>query len=295
MQASISRAMPHNWRLLHVFFLGFCLLPAIAQSQEAEPRSVGAAMDFDTEHIFGFAEGSDIGAKGELEIESVTVGSLGAIGTYSSADNETSLRYGVTDELRLSAGTLTNYFNIQNVPGLSDRNAMEFSGVITEVRWRILDWRTSPIGMTLSLNPSWCRTDPMSGQASVNNALPVILLIDKAIIPGKFYSVFNLIYEPSFQRTNSISEHSFIIIAGGSYAITPNFIFGAEIRHENSAWNGNLDAHALFAGPNLFVRLAKDFTAKIAWAAQIPDAGAHTIDLTNYQRHQVELQFAYNF
>ena len=72
-------------------------------------------------------------------------------------------------------------------------------------------------------------------------------------------------------------------------------IFGAEVRHENFAQNGNLNAHALFVGPQLYVRLAEGFSAKVAWAAQIPDVAAHSLDLTNYQRHQVELQFAYTF
>jgi hypothetical protein len=293
----LSPTMRHNWRLLFAFFLGFCLFPTIALSQEAEPKSTGAATDFDSELIFGFAEGSDIGAKGEREVESVSVGSFGALGSYSNIDNETSFRYGVSNELRLSFGPLTDYFNIHNVPGLSDRSAMDFSGIITEARWNILNRLTSPFGMTLSLNPLWRRTDPMSGQSSRNYAAPVALLIDKEVIPSKFFSVLNLSYAPSFLRPNGKSEHddSFIIIVGGSYAITPNLFFGAEIRHENSARNGNLDAHALFVGPNLFVRLAKDFTAKVAWAAQMPAAGAHTIDLTNYQRHQVELQLAYNF
>jgi hypothetical protein len=85
------------------------------------------------------------------------------------------------------------------------------------------------------------------------------------------------------------------MIAGGSYAMTPNTLFGAEVRHENFAQNGNLNAHTLFLGPQLFVKLAENFTAKIAWAAQIPDVAAHRLDLTNYQRHQVELQLAYNF
>jgi hypothetical protein len=43
------------------------------------------------------------------------------------------------------------------------------------------------------------------------------------------------------------------------------------------------------------VRVAKDFTAKIAWAAQIPDVATHRLDLMDYQRHQAELQLAYSF
>jgi hypothetical protein len=168
------------------------LLPVLAHAGEADPNSQAIASLFDTEHIFGFAEGSDIGAKGESEIESVTIGSFGALGGYSNIDNETSLRYGITNELRLSIGSLADYFNIHNVPGLNDRSAAEFSGIITEMRWHILDWRTSPFGMTLSLNPLWRLTDPVSGQGSSNFAAPVTLLIDKEVIPEKLFAVLNL-------------------------------------------------------------------------------------------------------
>jgi hypothetical protein len=73
------------------------LLPAIAHAQESEPERAGNIASFDTEHIFGFAEGSDIDSKGELEIESATIGSFGELGSYSNINNETSLRYGVTN------------------------------------------------------------------------------------------------------------------------------------------------------------------------------------------------------
>jgi hypothetical protein len=232
-----------------------------------------------------------------LEIESITIGSFGALGSYYKIDNETSLRYGVTNELRLSIGTLTDYFNIHNVPALGDRSAPDFSGIITEVRWHILDWRTSPFGMTLSLNPFWRRADPTSGQSHGNYAFPVTLLVDSEVIPEKFFTVLNLVYQPSFLRPNGRSEHddSFTIIAGGSYAILPNLLLGAELRHENLAQNGNLNAHALFVGPQPFLSLADNFDVKIACAAQIPDLAAHSLDLKNYQRHQAELQLGYTF
>jgi hypothetical protein len=270
-------------------------IPTIAEPQESEPRR--AEVHFDTEHIFGFAEGSDIGAKGEVEIESTTIRSFGALGSYSNIDNETSLRYSVTNELRLSIGTLTNYFSIHNVPLVSDRSAFEFGGIIAEARWHILDWRTSPFGMNLSINPLWRRTEPASGQSSGNYAVPVTLRVDEEVIPEKFFAVLNLIYRPSFLRPNGGSEHddSFTIVAGGSYAISPSLLVGAEIRHENLAQNGNLSAHALFLGPQSYVRLGDNCSAKVAWAVQIPDFAAHSLDLTNYQRHQVELQFVYTF
>ncbi|MGP8191485.1 MAG: hypothetical protein ACLQLT_02470 [Methylovirgula sp.] len=284
-------------RIAFLFVLAVSLLPALARAQEAQTNAGATEPEIDTEHIFGFAEGSDIGSKGEREIESVTIGSFGKIGSYDNVDNETSFRYGVVDQLRLSVGTLTDYYNIYNVPGLSDRSSANFSGLITELRWNIVDRHTSPFGMSLSINPEWRQFDPTSGERSENYSVPVTLLVDKEVVPNKFFAALNLIYAPSFLHVNGGWEHddSFMVIAAGTYAIAPNIFLGAEVRHENFAQNGYLDAHALFIGPSLFYRFSANLTAKVAWAAQIPDIGATTLDLGTYERHQVELQFAYTF
>jgi hypothetical protein len=70
------------WQLLISLYLGL-LVPLLAHAEEAEPRGPATRWSIDTEHIFGFAEGSDIGAKGELEIENITIGGFGALGSYS--------------------------------------------------------------------------------------------------------------------------------------------------------------------------------------------------------------------
>jgi hypothetical protein len=74
--------LDHASRLAPSLYLSLAfLLPAIAHAQESEPERARNIASFDTEHIFGFAEGSDIGSKGELEIESVTIGSFGELGS----------------------------------------------------------------------------------------------------------------------------------------------------------------------------------------------------------------------
>jgi len=288
--------MPRFSCLLLAAGLGF-LPPNTARSQEDPHEDSFAASGFDTEHIFGFAEGSDIGPRGEREIESTNIASFGARGGYFNADTETALRYVITDELRLSAGALTDYFQIPDKQGFNNRNTITLSGATTEARWNLSNWRTAPFGMTLSINPDWRRNDPVFGRSSQNFAAGLGLLIDKEVIPGKFFAVLNLIYEPSFAWPGGHldREQSFTIIAAGSYAFSQNILAGAEIRHENQVQDGNLGAHALYFGPNIFVRLTEDFTAKLAWAAQIPDAAAHHLDIANYQRHQVDLLLSYNF
>jgi hypothetical protein len=51
------------------------LLATAAQAHEAAHPA-----DLDIEHIFGFTEGSDIGAKGEKELESTFTGRFGKPG-----------------------------------------------------------------------------------------------------------------------------------------------------------------------------------------------------------------------
>jgi hypothetical protein len=48
--------MHHVCRLPLILSLAF-LLPAIAHAQKSEPERAGSLASFDTEHIFGFAEG----------------------------------------------------------------------------------------------------------------------------------------------------------------------------------------------------------------------------------------------
>jgi hypothetical protein len=271
-------------------------LPAAAEIQ-AEPQSATSESQFDTEHIFGFGEGSDVGNKGELEIESFTIGIFGASGRNFNIGNETSLRYSVIDGLRFSVGALTDYLNVHKVPALSARNGMNASGLIAEVRYNIFDRLNSPFGMTITVDPEWRRTDQASGRYNDNFSVTAALLIDKEVIPETFFMELNLVYSPTFLPLAGrwLRDDSFTVIVGGSYAITPAILVGAEIRHENLAPSISPNAHALFAGPHMFLRLADSLTASFAWAFQLPDLGARHSDLENFDRYEAGLRIVYSF
>ena len=61
--------------------VGVMLLSSLALAQEKQ-----AGSNVDTEHIFGFTEGADIGDKGESELESITIGRLGKQGDFANSD-----------------------------------------------------------------------------------------------------------------------------------------------------------------------------------------------------------------
>jgi hypothetical protein len=289
--------MIRHRRLTTLLAIAIFSFDATAYAEDSQTKATAPGIDVDSEHIFGFAEGSDIGSKGEREIESISVGSFGALGSYNNVDNETSVRYGAADHLRLSIGTLSDYYNIHNVPGLADRSSINFSGLITEIRWNILDRATNAFGMTLSFNPQWRYRDQFSGERSQNYSLPLTLLVDKELIPSKFFMAFNFVYGPTSERLNSAWTHqdSLTFIGAATYSFVPNTFLGVEVRHENFALNGSIIAHALYAGPSFYYSFSKDLSAKVAWAQQIPDIGATTLDLVNYQREQVQLEIAYTF
>jgi hypothetical protein len=273
------------------------VIPGAVEAQE--PGAAGAASDLeiDTEHIFGFGEGSDVGAKGELEVESFTIGSFGAAAGNFSIGNETSFRYSILDGFRLSVGGLFDEFNLRGLPSPGARNGWNFSGLITEARWNLLDWRTSPVGLTFTIDPDWRRTDPGSGRYNDNVAITTALLIDTVAIPGKLFVELNLIYSPSFLPLHGKwrRNDSFTAIVGGSYAIGPAIFIGAELRHENIAPNMSPGANALFFGPHIFLQPAKNVTASFAWAFQLPDLGASHADLTNFERYEAGLRVVYGF
>src|SRR5262245_59595402 len=109
------------------------MLPTIAHSE-----SRGQIAGIDTEHIFGFTEGSDIGYRGEIELESTFVGRFGKDGSFAALQNETAVRYGVTDGIRLALGTLFDYNSIYNVPNFDDFSGFNFAGLTAEARWQVL-------------------------------------------------------------------------------------------------------------------------------------------------------------
>jgi hypothetical protein len=172
------------------------MLPSLAQAQVLGSNAPGTV---DTEHIFGFAEGADIGVQGDRELEITATSLVGKLGQYAGVLNETAIRYGVTDGFRASIGALTDYHAISGVPGLADLHSLNvISGVSSEFRWQFLNRFTSPLDLTLSFEPQWQHVDDTSGQNMQSYVLPVRLLADMALIPEKTFVAFNLSYAPAF-------------------------------------------------------------------------------------------------
>jgi hypothetical protein len=271
------------------------MLPSLAQAQDAEDSASGSV---DTEHIFGFTEGSDIGEKGEKEVDHSSYVFLGKQGSFVAIVNETDFRYGVDNGFRASLNLLTDYHGVYNSPGIPNREEFAFSGLSSELDWALLERDKAPFGLTLSFTPQWRRLDDTSGAPQESFAFPIQLLADVALSPNKWFAAVNLNYapvfiqNPGFWTTSQPTE----ISAATSLGIFSDIVFiGGEIRHITQNQHGFFSEHALFVGPSVYLKIGENANVKVAWSAQIPDETTGKIDIVNYERHQLRLQFAMGF
>ena len=271
-----------------VLTVAVMLLSSLAMAQEQAGSTV------DSEHIFGFTEGADIGNKGDRELESITAGRLGKQGDFAALTNETSYRYGVEQNFRASVGMVTDYYSVHDTPGYLDRTGLRQSGLTSEFRWQFSEHDTAPIGLTLSLAPTWRRVnDPTPGQGQ-GYILPVSLLADHTFIPSQLYGAVNVTVAPTFDTVagQSQSRQPFELSAALAGALGDRIFLGGEVRWAGQKLFGD---RALYIGPSLYVKLRENLTVKTAWSAQAPEFLTGRMNLAGFERHQLLLQVAYDF
>src|SRR6478752_4331193 len=107
--------------------------------------------DIDTEHIFAFMIGSDIGQVGEREFQSETTGRFGRSGRhYRMGEQEFELELVPTRDLRVELGSSMSAYDLAGVPGVMDRRGFAWQGASIDIRYRFMDRETAPFGMTLA-------------------------------------------------------------------------------------------------------------------------------------------------
>ena len=266
----------------------------------------GHAEDIDTEHLFGFTLGTDIGSPGEREFQSQTTGRFSkAAGNYRAINHELELEFVPADNFRIEVGSSFAAYDINGVPGLEDRRQLNWQGLSLDLRYKFLDRRTAPFGLTFAFETHADRTDEMTAAPASKYGTELTLAIDRELVPNRVVAAFNLLYEPEwtrFSRKGSAEQES---TAGGAFAlmaqIRPGFLIGGETRYLRKYDGVGLNAfagQALFAGPTAYLQLSERSRLTLAWSAQLwgrPSGSMASLDLVNFERHQARLIFGVNF
>src|SRR5947208_12618102 len=116
----------------------------VTESAQADPRPVKIE-EVDTEHMFGFTEGSEIGEQGENELLGETNGRFGrGTGAYHQVASTLEAKHTFTERFRLSAAATLAYYDISDVAGLGDQNQVVLQSVSMSARYRVLDHAQAP-------------------------------------------------------------------------------------------------------------------------------------------------------
>lgn len=260
--------------------LGVALLPCVAgvafahgakDDDDDKPGANGveAAEGVETENIFGFTLGTDTGEKGEKEVSFTVNGSLGKLGGhYGAYSGEAEFEYSITDNLKFAIGGALAGFDISGVPGIDNIRSGGLGGAFFEVKYRFLDHRTSPIGLSLSIEPEWSRLDETTGEQGTAYGIEFRLAADAEIVPNFLFAAVNLVYQPEWEREHEDgisfwSAGSGLELSGALTAQVAKDVFlGGEMRYltaYDGATLGDRQGWGLFVGPTLYAQVTPQF------------------------------------
>jgi hypothetical protein len=264
------------------------------------------AEGIDTEHLFGFMIGTDVGNVGEREFQSQTTGRFAKDGgRYRALGQEFELEFVPVKNLRIEVGSAFAGHDIRAVPDLDDRRQFAWQGASVDVRYRFLDRDSAPFGLTFAVESQLNRIDDLGGAAVRNFETEFRLAFDREFIPNYAVAALNLIYKPEWTRsvaTGATEQESTIGAAlGAMWRIRPNILVGGEARYVRKYEGIGLEefsGQAFFVGPTAYFQLSTRSRLTAAWSVQAwgrPAGSSAALDLVNFERHQARLVFGVNF
>lgn len=263
------------------------------------------ASDIDTEHIFAFMIGSDIGHVGEREFQTETTGRFGKSGgRYRMGEQEIELELVPARDIRIELGSSVSAYDLAGIPGAADRGGFAWQGASIDIRYRLLDREAAPVGMTLAFGGDVSRLDEGRAQRVNGLGAGLRLAFDRDVAPGVIGAV-NLFYQPEWTRlsdTGGMERESVIGVSlGAMMQVRAHVLLGGEARYmrryEGVGLN-ELAGQALFVGPTAYFQLSQRTRLTASWSAQVwghSGGSAAALDLVNFERHQVRLIYGVNF
>jgi len=265
-----------------------------------------AAEGFDTEHIFAFMIGTDVGTLGEREFQTETTGRFGRSGgTYRAVGQEFELEFVPVRNFRVELGSTFATHFISGVPGLDDQRRLSWQGGSIDFRYRFLDRETAPFGLTFATEVHGHRVDETTAEAVRSFGTEFRLAFDRELVPDRIIAAFNVLYEPEWTRvigSGVMEKDSTTGAALGVLAqVRPGFLLGGEARYLRKYEGIGLEelaGQALFVGPTAYFQLSKRSRLTASWSIQAwgrPAGSTASLDLVNFDRQQARLIFGVNF
>jgi len=264
------------------------------------------AEGIDTEHIFAFTIGADVGDVGERELQTQSTGRFAKNdGRYRALEQEIELEFVPTKNFRIELGGGFSAHDIKGVPDFEDRRQLALQGVSLDLRYKVMDRQSSPFGLTFAAVGHADRIDETTAEVVRNYGTELTVAFDRDLIPNFVVAGLNLSYQPEWSRvvaTGAAEQESTI---GAAFAVMaqvrPGFLLGGEARYLRR-YDGigleQLSGQALFIGPTAYFQLSERSRLTVAWSAQAwgrSEQSPNALDLVNFERHQARVVFGVNF
>ncbi len=236
------------------------------------------AGDVDTQFLFGFTQGSDVGELGEKgnPDRKPLADSARPMRSYAALTSELRAELVPLENFRFEVGAIVNYSSISGVSGFDDRNEVQFGGFALEGRYRLLDRRVAPVGLTLSAEPHWTRIDDTSGELVANFGSEFVVAVDKELVETRIFAALNVRYDPEWThllvRDVWLPQSTLGISAAVTAQVDAGVFFGIEthyVRGYDGAGANVFLGDALFVGPTTYLRLSKSFSVSAALSVQV--------------------------
>jgi hypothetical protein len=287
-----------------IFLLGLLAPPLVVT--HAEELGTKGEKEVDTEFIFGFTAGADVGELGEKELEHQTITGVGKRdGSYAALSDQLRAEFVPVADFRFEIGVPVAFHNIAGVTGLDDRRQVAFDGLVSDFRYRLLDREHAPFALTIGAEPHWSRVDETSGDPVDNYGGELSIAVDRELIKDRLFGALNLVYDPEVTRSRVTGlwqrEATLGFLASVTTQVRPGIFVGAEARYLRKYEGLGLDpfaGQALFLGPTMFVRFSRTLAISGAWGIQVAGHAVDapgSLDLTNFTRHQAMFRLEYNF
>jgi hypothetical protein len=290
--------------------LTFAIAPLIAMLVASGAAYAGKeatkAADVDTEHLFGFTEGSDIGEAGEREIESDSTFRAGkTTGSFADTASELEFKYTAFENFRVSAAATLAYYDIGGVTGMDDRRQGSLQSLSFNARYRLLDHDRAPFGMTVSVEPHWGFVDETSGTVIEHFGWEGDLFFDRALVPDLLFGALNLHYDTDRAETVAGGGADQQPTLGISLAVAGQVVqgvwIGGEARYFRAYEGAGFEifsGDALYLGPTLYAKLGERVWISAAFNIQargrsVTDPGA--LNLVDFERYQGKFRLGYEF
>ena len=264
------------------------------------------AEGIDTEHLFGFMIGTDVGTVGEREFQSQTTGRFSRSGgSYRAINQELELEFVPVDNFRIEIGSAFAAHDINGIADFEDRSQLAWQGVSLDLRYKFLDRGTAPFGLTFAVENHVSRIDESTAAVVRNYGTELTLAFDRELVPNFVVAALNLTYQPEWTRfpgTAAAEQESTIGASLGVMAqLRPGLFVGGEVRYLRKYEGIGLEefmGEALFVGPTAYFQLSERSRLTATWSLQAWGRSARSssaLDLVDFERHQARLVFGVNF